>query len=73
MYASFFFYLNTINIIKLSIVDILGNLTILPTIGAPPPYEEYAKVIIEEGVKVVETAGSNPQKWVRMFKEGLVL
>jgi len=49
------------------------NLTILPTIGAPPPYEEFARVIIEEGVKVVETAGSNPQKWVKMFKDaGLI-
>lgn len=44
------------------------NLTILPSMGPPPPYEEYAKVIIEEGVKVVETAGSNPKKWVGMFK-----
>lgn len=44
------------------------NLTILPTMGKPPPYEEYARVIIEEGVKVVETAGSNPSQWVRMFK-----
>ena len=44
------------------------NLTVLPTIGPPPPYEEYAKVFIEEGVKVVETAGSNPKKWVEMFK-----
>ncbi|GAA5831226.1 hypothetical protein JCM3766R1_002973 [Sporobolomyces carnicolor] len=32
------------------------NLTFLPSIS-PPPYEEYAKVIIEEGIKVVETAG----------------
>lgn len=49
------------------------NLTILPTIGKPPPYEEYAKVIIDEGVKIVETAGSNPKKWVTMFKEaGLI-
>ena len=44
------------------------NLTILPTIGAPPPYEEYAQVFIDEGVKVVETAGSDPTKWVAMFK-----
>lgn len=35
------------------------NLTILPSIN-PPPYEEYRKVIIDSGVKVVETAGSNP-------------
>lgn len=49
------------------------NLTILPSMGPPPPYEEYAKVIIEEGVKVVETAGNNPKKWVTMFKDaGLI-
>lgn len=49
------------------------NLTILPTMGKPPPYEEYAKVIIEEGVKVVETAGSNPKKWIPLFKKaGLI-
>jgi len=49
------------------------NLTILPTIGPPPPYEEYARVIIEEGVQIVETAGSNPKKWVSMFREaGLI-
>ena len=32
------------------------NLTFLPSIS-PPPYEEYAKVIIDEGVKIAETAG----------------
>jgi NADH:quinone reductase (non-electrogenic) len=36
------------------------NLTILPTIN-PPPYEEYRQAIVESGVKVVETAGSNPE------------
>ena len=30
---------------------------VLPTIGPPPPYEEYCRVFIEEGVPVVETAG----------------
>lgn len=35
------------------------NLTILPTI-TPPPYDEYRQVIIESGIKIVETAGSNP-------------
>ncbi|CAO3690792.1 unnamed protein product [Rhizopus stolonifer] len=34
------------------------NLTFLPAI-VPPPYEEYTKAIIEEGIKVVETAGNN--------------
>lgn len=32
------------------------NLTFLPSIS-PPPYVEYAKVILSEGVKIVETAG----------------
>ena len=44
------------------------NLTVLPTIGPPPPYEEYCRVFIEEGVKVVETAGSNPSRWIALFK-----
>lgn len=35
------------------------NLTILPTIE-PVPYDEYRDAIIEGGVKIVETAGSNP-------------
>ena len=48
------------------------NLTILPSMN-PPPYEEYCKVIIEEGVKVVETAGNDPKKYVTMFKQaGLI-
>ena len=32
------------------------NLTFLPAM-VPPPYAEYAQVIIDEGVKVAETAG----------------
>ena len=49
------------------------NLTILPSIGEPPPYEEYARVIIEEGVKIVETAGSSPKRFVKTFKDaGLI-
>lgn len=49
------------------------NLTILPTMGKPPPYEEYAQVFIEEGVKVVETAGSNPKEWIKMFKDAGII
>lgn len=45
------------------------NFTILPSMGKPPPYEAYAKIVVEEGVKVVETAGSNPKKWVTFFKD----
>ncbi|MDM7487708.1 nitronate monooxygenase family protein [Rhodococcus sp. GXMU-t2271] len=35
------------------------NLTILPSI-TPPPYAEYRQAIVESGIKIVETAGSNP-------------
>ena len=35
------------------------NLTILPAI-TPPPYAEYRRAIVEAGVEIVETAGSNP-------------
>ncbi|KAH6585653.1 hypothetical protein BASA50_010571 [Batrachochytrium salamandrivorans] len=43
------------------------NLTILPSIN-PPPYEKYVDAIIESGIKVVETAGNNPQEHVKRFK-----
>lgn len=43
------------------------NLTILPSVN-PPPYAEYRKAIIEMGIKVVETAGHNPQEHVEDFK-----
>ena len=43
------------------------NLTILPTI-TPVPYDEYRQVICESGVKVVETAGNNPQPHLPAFR-----
>lgn len=43
------------------------NITILPTI-TPPPYDEYRRVIIEAGIGVVETAGSNPKEHVDDFQ-----
>lgn len=43
------------------------NLTILPAI-TPPPYAEYRQAIIESGVTIVETAGSNPADQVAAFK-----
>ena len=30
----------------------------------PPDYPGYVRVIVEHGVRVVETAGNNPQKWL---------
>ena len=43
------------------------NLTILPTLK-PVPYEEYAQAIVESGVKIVETAGNNPQPFLPGFQ-----
>jgi len=44
------------------------NLTILPTIK-PVPYDEYAQAIVDSGVKIVETAGRNPEPYLPLFKE----
>ena len=44
------------------------NLTFLPVLEAPD-YPGYINAIIEGGVKVVETAGNNPSKWLPLLKE----
>ncbi|MBT8064332.1 MAG: nitronate monooxygenase, partial [Gammaproteobacteria bacterium] len=44
------------------------NLTFLPTVSAPD-YPAYIKAIIEGGVKVVETAGRNPQAVMPYLKD----
>lgn len=43
------------------------NLTILPSLN-PPPFAEYRRAIIESGVKIVETAGYNPEEHIADFK-----
>lgn len=48
------------------------NLTILPTIK-PVPYEEFAAAIIDSGIKIVETAGRNPQPFLPAFKEAGII
>lgn len=44
------------------------NLTFLPIVNEPD-YPGYVKAIIEGGIKVVETAGNNPAKWLPLLKE----
>jgi NAD(P)H-dependent flavin oxidoreductase YrpB (nitropropane dioxygenase family) len=44
------------------------NLTFLPAV-VPPDYPGYIAAIIDGGVKVVETAGNNPGKWLPTLKE----
>lgn len=43
------------------------NLTILPTIN-PVPYDEYAQAAIDAGIKIIETAGRNPEPFMAQFK-----
>src|SRR5690606_20506494 len=43
-------------------------LSFLPPVNQPY-YPGYIMAIIEGGVKVVETAGNNPQKWLPSLKE----
>jgi nitronate monooxygenase len=44
------------------------NLTFLPAF-TQPDYPRYIKAIIDGGVKIVETAGNNPVKWLPVLKE----
>tara|TARA_E500000331_G_scaffold120263_1_gene117423 strand:+ start:4955 stop:5932 length:978 start_codon:yes stop_codon:yes gene_type:complete len=44
------------------------NMTFLPTL-TPPDYPALFKVIIDAGIKVVETAGNNPAQYLPMLKE----
>ena len=44
------------------------NLTFLPAV-TPPDYPGFVEAIIAGGVKIVETAGNNPQKWLPRLKD----
>lgn len=44
------------------------NLTILPTLK-PVPYDDYLEVIIESGVKIIETAGRSPGPYMERLKQ----
>ncbi len=44
------------------------NLTFLPMVNSPD-YPGYIRAIIDGGVKAVETAGNNPQKWMPILHE----
>lgn len=44
------------------------NITFLPTL-TPPDYPGMFQAIIDGGVKIVETAGNNPAKYMPMLKE----
>jgi len=44
------------------------NLTFLPTVAAPD-YPGYIDAIIDGGIKIVETAGRNPQPYMELLKK----
>jgi NAD(P)H-dependent flavin oxidoreductase YrpB (nitropropane dioxygenase family) len=44
------------------------NLTFLPVL-TQPDYPGYIRAIVEGGVRIVETAGNNPQKWLPALHE----
>ncbi len=44
------------------------NLTFLPMLH-PPDYGAYIRAILDGGVRIVETAGNNPQQWLPALKE----
>src|SRR5580658_7057652 len=43
------------------------NLTFLPAV-TPPDYPGFVEAIVKSGVKAVETAGNNPQRWLPDLK-----
>lgn len=45
------------------------NLTFLPTLK-PVDYDSYIDVIIDKNIKIVETAGHNPEKYIDRLKSG---
>ncbi|KIH94197.1 hypothetical protein SPBR_05969 [Sporothrix brasiliensis 5110] len=48
------------------------NITLLPSL-APPNYAAYAQTVIDEGIKVVETAGNSPGPVIAMLKKAGII
>lgn len=47
------------------------NITFLPTLR-PVDYEAYIDVVINEGIRIVETAGRNPEPYMGLFKSAAI-
>ncbi|KAH0837435.1 hypothetical protein AYO21_11644 [Fonsecaea monophora] len=48
------------------------NITLLPTM-VPPDYGAYIKVVVEEGIRVVETAGNSPATVINALKAANII
>ena len=44
------------------------NITFLPAV-VPPDYRGLVTAIVDGGIKIVETAGNNPQQWMPILKD----
>ncbi|CAK4034890.1 2-nitropropane dioxygenase [Lecanosticta acicola] len=51
-------------------LEAIGVDPIMLPMSNPPDYIAYANMIVEEGVKIVETAGNNIKKAIAVFKKG---
>ena len=48
------------------------NITFLPTLSSPD-YPGYIKAIVDGGVKIVETAGRSPEKYMKPLKDAGII
>ncbi|KAF4985243.1 hypothetical protein FDECE_16706, partial [Fusarium decemcellulare] len=48
------------------------NITLLPAM-VPPDYGAYAQAIIDEGIKIVETAGNSPGPVIAQLKKAGII
>ena len=48
------------------------NITLLPAL-VPPDYAAYAQVVIDEGIKIVETAGNSPGPVISQLKKAGII
>ncbi|TLS30761.1 hypothetical protein PpBr36_03143 [Pyricularia pennisetigena] len=48
------------------------NLTLLPSM-VPPDYPAYVRVVVEEGIKIVETAGNSPGPVIAALKKAGII
>ncbi len=52
---------------KLTDKPIAVNINLFPTLR-PVKIEDYIQVVVDEGIKIVETSGRNPEKYMSSFK-----
>ena len=48
------------------------NITLLPSLN-PPDYSAYARICIDEDIKIVETAGNSPGPVIKLLKEAGII